>query len=109
MPFPKITPGSDRSPEQFIADQLTGLKASAQRRLDDVGAQTQLHPHQTLLWALGTGYLLRMLPTTRILGGVTGLAVTLLKPAALFYGAAKVWQATQQSAAPRRQQEPSTH
>ncbi len=97
MPSTKTPPGADRSPEQFIADQLAGLKANAQRCLDDVGAQTQLHPHQTLLWALGTGYLLRMLPTTRILGGVTGLAVTLLKPAALLYGVSKIWQATQKS------------
>ncbi len=108
MPSRKTTPSSDRSPERFIADQLAGLKANTQRCLDDVGAQTQLHPHQTLLWALGAGYLLRMLPTTRILAGVTGLTLALLKPAALIYGASKVWQATQKSTTPRRQQEPAT-
>lgn len=105
MPSTKTTPGADGSPEQFIADQLAGLKANAQRCLDDVGAQTQLHPHQTLLWALGAGYLLRMLPTTRILGGVTSLALALPKPAALIYGAWKLWHVTQNSASPDRQQE----
>ena len=87
-----------RSPEQFMEDQLAALKANAQRCLDDVGAHTQLYPHQTLLWALGTGYVLRALPTTRILGGVIRLSVALLKPAALIYGVSKLWQATQKSA-----------
>ncbi|MEO7319400.1 MAG: hypothetical protein ABIZ56_10465 [Chthoniobacteraceae bacterium] len=107
MPSTKTTPDSGRSPEQFIADQLAVLKTNAQRCLDDVDAQTQLHPHQTLLWALGTGYLLRMLPTTRIIGGVAGLAVTLLKPAALAYGVSKIWQATRKSTAFNRPQQPS--
>ena len=105
MPSTETKPGSGRSPEQFIADQLAALKTNAQRCLDDVVAQTQLHPHQTLLWALGAGYVLRVLPTTRILGGVTGLALALLKPAALIYGVSKLWHATQKSASPDRQQE----
>ncbi len=107
MPSTETKPRSGRSPEQFIADQLAGLKADAQRCLDDVGAQTQLHPHQTLLWALGAGYLLRMLPSTRILAGATGLTVTLLKPAALLYGVAKIWQATQKITPADRSQQTS--
>ena len=105
MPSTETKNGSGRSPEQFIADQLAALKTNAQRCLDDRGAQTQLHPHQTLLWALGAGYLLRMLPTTRILGGVTGLALALLKPAALIYGVSKLWHATPKNASGDRPQE----
>ena len=109
MPPTNPTPGpssptpekSARSPEQFIEDQLAALKTNAQHCLDDLGAYTQLHPHQTLLSALGAGYALRVLPTTRILGGVIHLAMLMLKPAALIYGVSKLWHATQKSAPPR--------
>jgi len=96
-----------RSPEEFLTDQLSALKINAQRCLDDVGAHTRLHPHKTLLWALGAGYVLRVLPTTRILGGVTHLAVVLLKPAALIYGVSKLWHATQRNGPPPRTREVS--
>lgn len=91
-----------RSPEQFIEDQYAALKTNAQRCLDDVGAHTQLHPHQALLCALGTGYVLRVLPTTRILSGVIRLALELAKPVALIYGLSKLWRATQKDTPPRR-------
>lgn len=103
---PAPGPGSEaaatpaRSPEQFIQDHLAALKTTAQHCLDDLGAYTQLHPHQTLLSALGAGYALRVLPTTRILGGVIHLALLMLKPAALIYGVSKLWHATQKSALP---------
>lgn len=108
----KMTPNLDstaaespsRSPEQFMEDQLAALKENAQRCLDDVGAHTQLNPHQALLWALSTGYMLRVLPTTRILGGVIRFSVALLKPAALIYGVSKLWHATHKNTLPRRTQ-----
>lgn len=96
-----------RSPEQFIEDQLAALKTNAQHCLDDLGAYTQLHPHQTLLSALGAGYALRVLPTARILGGVIHLALLMLKPAALIYGVSKLWHGTQKSAPPHRTPEAS--
>ena len=92
------SPGGEaptRTPEQFIEDQLAALKANAQRCLDDVDAHTQLYPHQTLLYALGAGYALRVLPTTRILNGVIRLALELVKPVALIYGVSKLWHSTQ--------------
>ncbi len=85
-----------RSPEQFIADKYHDLRTNAQRRLAEVDAHTKLHPHQTILWALGAGYALRVLPTTRILAGVTRLAVALLKPAAVAYGVSKLWQVSRE-------------
>ncbi len=108
----KMTPTVDRtvagaptrSPEQFIEDQLAALKANAQQCLDDVTAHTKGHPHQTVLWALGTGYVLRVLPTMRILGGAVRLSVALLKPAALLYGVSKLWHATQNSSLLHRSQ-----
>lgn len=88
----KITETPARSPEQFVTDKFNELRANAQRQLADVEAHTQLHPHKTILLALGAGYALRILPTTRILAGVTRLALGLLKPAALVYGVSKLWQ-----------------
>lgn len=91
---------TDRSPEQFIADQLSALKTDTQRCLNDIGEHTQLHPHKTLLWALGAGYVLRVLPTARIVGGVTHLAVALIKPAAMIYSVSKLWHVTKKFGAP---------
>lgn len=84
-----------RSPEEIIGDQWEKFRSRAQDSWDDVGARAQVQPHRALLSAVAVGYLLRLLPVTRIVGGVIGLMLTLLKPAAIVYGAAKLWQATQ--------------
>lgn len=110
---PTSVPGSSgaespaRSPEQFIEDQLAGLKTNAQHCLDDVVAYTQLHPHETLLCAVGAGYALRVLPTARILGGVIRLALLMMKPAALIYGVSKLWHAAQKTAPRQNKREAS--
>ncbi|MEO6740886.1 MAG: hypothetical protein ABIP20_11575 [Chthoniobacteraceae bacterium] len=91
-----------RTPEQFIEDNLSALKANAQRCLKDVDAHTQLYPHQTLLYALGAGYALQALPTTRILSGVVRVVLELVKPVALIYGVSKLWHATQKNSSDRR-------
>jgi hypothetical protein len=67
----------------------------------DLTAYTQLYPEKALLWAVGGGYLLRMLPITGILGALIRLVLMLVKPAALIYGVAKVWQKAIPAIAPR--------
>ncbi len=91
-----------RTPEEFIEDHLTAIKVNAKRCLDDVEAHTQLYPHQTLLCALGVGYVLRALPTTRILSGAIRVGLELLKPVALIYGVSKLWHATRRNSPDRR-------
>lgn len=86
---------SARSPEQFLEDRFNLARETVQHSLDDLEAYVQLRPQQALLSALGAGYVLRMLPTTRLLGGTIRLALSLLKPAALIYGLSKIWYATQ--------------
>ena len=50
---------------------------------------------------MGCGYLLRMLPLSGILGALTRVILMLLKPVALIYGAAKLWQKAEPFVAPR--------
>ena len=88
-----------KSPEEMIEDALETARESVNSRLQEVVAHTQAHPEEALLYALGTGYLLRMLPTVRILGGVAGLAIRLIKPAVLIYGASKLWHMVQKNGA----------
>jgi hypothetical protein len=89
--LPSLSSALD-NPEGFIAEQFNAARVGADQSVKDVAAYAQLQPEKALLWALGAGYLLRMLPLTGIVGGLVRLLLALLKPAALIYGAAKVWQ-----------------
>lgn len=79
-----------RSPEEFIEESLSNLRASVERSVKDVTAYAQRNPERALLWAAGSGFLLRTLPLPRILCALICFLLALLKPAALIYGAAKI-------------------
>ena len=79
-------------PDRFVQETLSSVRAQADRCLTDVTSYARSSPEKALLSALAGGYVLRMLPLTRILSGVIRLALLLLKPAAFIYGAAKLWQ-----------------
>jgi hypothetical protein len=81
-------------PDHFVQETVAGARAQMERCLKDVTSYAQRSPEKALLSALVGGYVLRMLPLTRILSGVLGLALGLLKPAALIYGSAKLWEKT---------------
>lgn len=53
------------------------------------------NPGQAMLYAFGIGFLFNRLPVGRVLVGIAHLALVALKPAALVYGATKLYQATQ--------------
>ncbi|MEI6713205.1 MAG: hypothetical protein WCO60_05595 [Verrucomicrobiota bacterium] len=93
------------NPEDFIQENFTAAKASVEKSLNDITAYTQLYPEKALLWAVGGGYLLRMLPLSQILGALIRIMLALLKPAALLYGAAKIWQKAQPVVAPQSRSE----
>ena len=86
-----------RSPERFIEDKLLEVRGSTQVCLDELAGHARAHPHQALLSAVGVGYLLRVLPTTRLLRVVLRLVFALLKPAVLIYGVSKLWEVSQKS------------
>ena len=85
-------------PDRYIAQAVSGARARVERSRQDLTAYAQLQPEKALLTALVVGYILRVLPTARILRGLVHLMLALLKPAALAYGAAKVWQKLQRAA-----------
>ena len=90
-----------QDPEGFIQDNFDNARAGVERSMKDVVAYAQLQPEKALLWAAGSGYLLRMLPLGGILGAFIRLLLALLKPAALVYGGVKVWQKAGPFFAPR--------
>jgi hypothetical protein len=53
-------------------------------------------PTQSLMYALAAGYFSNRLPLARVLAGFLRLLMFALKPAVLIYGAAKLYQATQE-------------
>jgi len=82
-------------PDRFVQETVAAARSQMERCLTDVTSYAQRSPEKALLSALAGGYVLRMLPVTRILAGAIRLVLVLLKPAALIYGAAKLWQKTQ--------------
>ena len=82
-------------PDRFVQETVAAARAQMERCVTDVTSFAQRSPEKALLSALAGGYVLRMVPVTSILSGVIRLALVLLKPAVLIYGAAKLWQKTQ--------------
>lgn len=65
--------------------------------LDQTEDYVRENPGQAVLYAFGLGFLFNRLPVGRVLAGIAHLALVALKPAALVYGATKLYQATQDS------------
>ncbi len=78
----------------MLENTLSSARDQVDRCVDDVTSFARREPGKALLSALAGGYLLRMLPVTRILGVLLGLALVILKPAALIYGVATLWRKT---------------
>jgi hypothetical protein len=49
-------------------------------------------PEKALLWALAAGYVLRLLPITRIVGLALTMVELAWKPAVLFFGGRALWE-----------------
>ncbi len=104
---PLDAPAAGLHPDRFIEEKLIAARAGVERCVADAAAFAQLHPEKALLWALASGYMLRMLPTVRILSGLLRVALVVAKPAAFVYGVAKLWQKSQAGATPHSTQEVS--
>ena len=88
-------------------ETVAEARAQIERCVTDISGYAQRSPEKALLSALACGYVLRMLRLTRILSGTIRLALRLLKPAALVYGATKLWQKSQEDSAARNEREGS--
>ena len=74
---------------QWVKDRVEAV-------VNETGEYVREKPTQSLLYALVAGYVLNRLPLGRLLSGVLRLLMMALKPAVLIYGAAKLYQATQE-------------
>ena len=74
---------------QWVKDQVEAV-------LTETGSYVREKPAESLLCAFAAGYILNRLPFGRVLGGLFRLLIFALKPAILIYGAAKLYQATQE-------------
>jgi hypothetical protein len=79
------------NPDRFMEETYDSAKSTLKEYVDGVSEFTQRNPQQALISAVAVGYALRILPTTRILSGVVGLGLALVKPVALIYGVSKLW------------------
>jgi hypothetical protein len=74
-------------------------RASISEHFDELLAETETYvrenPVQSIAYAILAGFVLNRLGIGRILSGVVRLALFALKPAILIYGAAKLYEATQ--------------
>jgi hypothetical protein len=93
-----------QNPEDFLQQNLSAARAGIEGKVNEATTYTRENPEKALMWALGGGYLLRMLPITGIFAALIRVLLALLKPAAAIYGIAKIWQKAQ----PLVQQRPST-
>jgi hypothetical protein len=82
--------------EQDLAER--GLRYTREH-FDDIVAQTETYvrenPVQSLAYAILAGFVLNRLGLGRIIRGVVRLGLFALKPAVLVYGAAKLYEASQ--------------
>ena len=64
--------------------------------VNETEAYVRANPVQSLAYAVLAGFVLNRLGIGRILSGVVRLLLFALKPAVLIYGAAKLYEATQE-------------
>ncbi|HST30530.1 MAG TPA: hypothetical protein VLK27_06785 [Chthoniobacterales bacterium] len=76
-----------------------GLRYTRQH-FDDIVTETEAYvrenPVQSMAYALLAGFVLNRLGIGRIVSGIVRLLLFALKPAILIYGAAKLYEATQE-------------
>src|SRR5690348_6384753 len=93
-----------RSFEHLIQDQISNTRALIDDNVREAEAFVRRDPTKAILWAVGAGYLLRMLPVTAIINAFVRALLAMIRPAALLFGVAKVWDALQ--AAPQKSARP---
>lgn len=83
--------------EQDLAER--GLRYTREH-FDELLSETETYvrenPVQSIVYAILAGFILNRLGVGRILNVIVRLALFALKPAILIYGAAKLYEATQQ-------------
>jgi hypothetical protein len=81
---------------EFPERGMQWVKDRVELVVNETGEYVREKPTQSLLYAFAAGYVLNRLPLGRVLGGFLRLIIMALKPAALIYGAAKLYQMAQE-------------
>jgi hypothetical protein len=88
-----------KEPDRFVQDTLAAAHAGVDQCVADATHFARTEPIKALAAAGAVGFAIRILPVTRIVNSLLHVALTLLKPAVLVYGGAKVWQKMHEGAA----------
>jgi hypothetical protein len=81
---------------EFPERGLHWVKEQVETALSETEDYVRERPTQSLFYAFIAGYILNRLPLGRIVSGLFRLLVVALRPAILIYGAAKLYQASQE-------------
>ena len=81
---------------EFPERGLHWVKGQVETALSETEDYVRERPTQSLFYAFIAGYILNRLPLGRIVGGLFRLLIVALRPAILIYGAAKLYQASQE-------------
>ena len=81
---------------EFPERGLHWVKEQVETALAETEDYVREKPTQSLLCAFKDGYILNRLPLGPIVAGLFPLLVVALRPAVLIYGAAKLYQASQE-------------
>jgi hypothetical protein len=90
--FRKTEVPAMKDPDEFMQSAANAVRLHFNGYCDRAVSYTQKEPEKAVSIALATGYLLRVLPLTGILRLILRLVFIVLKPAAILYGGAKLWQ-----------------
>ena len=85
--------------EDFAERGLRYTKDQWEQLMEQTEDYVRENPTRAVAYAVVAGLVLDRLPVTRIVGGLTRVALMALKPAILIYGATKLYQAAQQDQA----------
>jgi hypothetical protein len=86
---------SVETPEDLALRGLHYTKEQFEEVLGQTERYVRKNPGQSMLYAFVAGYLLNRLPVGGLLRGLIRLLLFALKPAALIYGASRLYQAIQ--------------
>lgn len=101
MPY-KNDRQSRQSVEQMLASSFESVRSNVTDRFHGAEESVRREPGKALLIAVFAGYVLRLLPIGAIIGAILSIAMTLLRPAILLLGAAKVYEFVQNNQAGER-------
>lgn len=93
------------SVESVIADRLTNVGTRLQGQMREAEAYIRREPRKAMLYAVLTGYVARALPVTLIATALVRAVFAALKPAALLFGAVKIWDLLHMAPSPKRREQ----